>query len=141
MTVCRNCRASYPGGATVCPMCGEPQAPKPDAAAKARAKRVFWYAFGVGCVISLVWIIVSAPTWFGSAPSSAKSVFTVLGTIVFVAPVVMLVGTYVPVVPERYRTPLARRFAAGLLVGVLGPFITGVGAILGLFIACTSVPA
>jgi hypothetical protein len=121
-------------------MCGEPQTPTPEPPGKAQAKRVFWYALGIGFLISLIWIVVSAPTWFGSPNTSAKALFTVLGTIVFVAPVILLVATYVPGVPERYRTPLARRFAAGLLVGVLGPFITGVGAIVGLFIACTSVP-
>ena len=123
---CPNCGASVAAGATVCPACGEaPRATGPEPSPKT-TRRTFWYAFGIGFLICLVWVFLAVPF------------LTVIGPILAAVPVLLLVGTYVPAVPQRYRTPLARRFAAGLLVGVMIPFLLGAGLFVGALIACQS---
>ncbi len=140
MMVCANCKGAVPEGATMCPSCGEPRrAPGPPAAAGSKAAR-FWGAFTLGFIISLVWTFQAAATWTKETTPGRSAITLAVGIVVLLLPLVLLVATYVPAVPEHFRTPLARRFAAGLLVGVLAPFFSGFGAVVGVLGACFGSP-
>jgi hypothetical protein len=121
-------------------MCGAPRPGLAPATAPGAKTKRFWPAFLLGFAIALIWAFEAASAWSKSAGSARATFDTDLGIVLLLIPVLLLVATIVPGVPERFRTPAARRVATGLLVGLLAPFVTGFGVVVGILGSCIGTP-